>query len=282
MERAEVDEHAAQTGQAEPEKRLVAGQAQPPDVAEKLHQTVDAELGLAVLAVAEINGFLDDPGPGVQQAMQQHHLEGVALHGDVADLGVPQRRGADGLEARGAIPHPPDAGDPPRQPVAPARQLPPPDVPLRVDAAAGYVTAADRHVGALGHALQQPARIRRVVRKIGVHLHDDLGPEFLQGVHHAAHVGVPQPPALTLEQAHPFVPGGNLPHQRPRAVRALVVHDQEPRLRLRVQRRQPLQQRRHVSRFVVGGDDKANTRPRVALAHPVPSIMRPALVVFDV
>ena len=78
VERAEVDEHAAEAGEGELDEGAVAGQAQPPDVVEELQHAVEAELGDAALAVAEVDRLLHHARAAVQQAMQQRHLEGVA------------------------------------------------------------------------------------------------------------------------------------------------------------------------------------------------------------
>ena len=74
--------------------------------------------------------------------------------------------------------------------------------------------------------------------------------------------GGPETAFLPLQQAHPRIGGGELPHQPSGAVRALV-HHQEQHVGVRVQLRQTRQQQRDVVGVVVGEDDEA--RPCVRL-----------------
>ena len=94
VERAQVDHHPAEAGEAEPDEGAVAGQAQPADVVEELQHAVEAELADAAGAVAEVDRLLRHPRAAVQQAVQQRHLEGVAQHRDLLHLGGAQGRGA--------------------------------------------------------------------------------------------------------------------------------------------------------------------------------------------
>ena len=97
-------------------------------VVRRSHQTLQAELGHPALAVAEIDRFFHHPRAGMEQALQQRHLEGIAEHADLLHLRGAQRRRPDRLEAGGAVAHPSQAGDPARQAIAPhQRELPPPN-----------------------------------------------------------------------------------------------------------------------------------------------------------
>ena len=125
------------------------------------------------------------------------------------------------------------------------------------------------YVGAGRHARQQAAGVGRVVREVGVHLHHHLGPQRIERVADAAHVGGPEPALLALQQAHAGIGGGELPHQPPGAVGALVVHHQEQHVGVGVQLGQARQQQRDVVGFVVGGDDEARPRGRATYGAQV-------------
>ena len=144
-----------------------------------------------------------------------------------------------------------------------------------VERTAGDVAAADRHVRssspltpcggklrrgitAVGKAGQQPSRIRGVVGEVGVHLHDHVRAEGVQGVDHAQHVCLSESALRTFEEMDTIVRCGELPDQAGGAVRAFVVDDQEHRVRVPVQPGQPSQQRHDVGRFVIRRDDEAH------------------------
>ena len=82
-----------------------------------------------------------------------------------------------------------------------------------VDGAAGRVAAADRHVGIRGDARQESAGVRRIVREVGVHLHDDFRAQDVQRMRDPPHVGGSQPALPAFQQAHAAVARGELPHQ---------------------------------------------------------------------
>ena len=75
---------------------------------------------------------------------------------------------------------------------------------------------------------------------------------------------------LPLQQVYPCIAGAELAHQPAGAVRALVVDHKKPRVRVRVQLGQSLQQQDDVAGLVVGRDYEAWPRPGAALDQRIP------------
>ncbi|EGJ78712.1 putative glycosyl transferase [Streptomyces sp. Tu6071] len=240
------------SGRLHPSERLVdpGGDTPGRHAPQGLGDDVAAHLAAAQFAFDEGDGHLDDAVAGADGAAGQVDLEAVALRLDVREAEAAQGRGAEGAETAGDVAQR-DIEQEAGVRGAAAREefagLGPVD-----DATARDPAGAEDEVG-VAQGGQEPGKLLGLVRAVRVHLDEDVE-AVVEAPGETGEVGGAEPfLALAVQHLDVVVLGGESVGERARAVRAVVVRDEDVRRGHRLAR--PADDRPDVLRLVVRRDD---------------------------
>src|SRR4051812_17213419 len=142
------------------------------------------QLRRALPALDEGDRHLDDPGARTPRLPRHFHLKRVSVRQDPVERQAPQQLAPPAAEAAGAVADR-QPGDRTHVPVRECAEQQPAAGPV-AQPATRHVARADDQVG-VRSGLEQPRQLRRIVRKVGVHL-AHMGHAHLLGGAHAVNV----------------------------------------------------------------------------------------------